>query len=66
MEELLERLSKDVDAIRETNHRTGPKSDNPLRWVGLESPNGWRLMGDLANDIQDLISLCQQNTSTTT
>lgn len=57
MDELIERLRKDVERIRGDNDRTGPLSARSLRWEGMPTnPNGWRLLGDLANDIERLLN----------
>lgn len=58
MDELIQRLKFDIDRIRIANDRTGPMSAHNLRWEGCPpNPNGWRLMGDLANDVEELIQL---------
>lgn len=55
-EEIKARLLADVERIRAARDRTGSLSLKPLRWEGTEhNPNGWRLMGDLADDIEALI-----------
>ncbi len=48
-----ERLRADMETIRQNRDRTGQLSLRPLRWVG--EPMGWRLMGDLADDIEELL-----------
>jgi len=54
---LRERLRKDVERIRGENDRTGPIAQKTIRWEGCPpNPNGWRLMGDLANDIEELLN----------
>jgi len=49
---LLVRIRMDAKRIREHGDRTGPLENKPLRWEGCTTnPNGWRLMGDLADDL---------------
>ncbi len=47
------RLRADVATIRTEGDQTGAKSGRELRWIGV--PQGWRRMGDLANDIEELL-----------
>ena len=53
MSELRERIKLDIDRIRRANDRTGKLSERIFRWIG--DPNGWRTMGDLADDLELLI-----------
>lgn len=56
-DDIIVRLRKDIETIRESGDRTGSRSRRNLRWEGMENPNGWRLMGDLANDVEKLLNL---------
>lgn len=61
---LIKRLRKDIDEIRRNQDRTGPKGNRPMRWEGTPpNPNGWRLFGDLANDLEKLLDALPQTTS---
>lgn len=52
------RLRLDIDNIRTAGDRTGAKDKKPLRWEGCPpNPNGWRLMGDMANDVELLLNV---------
>lgn len=53
-----ERLRADIQVIRTAGDRTGAKTLQPLRWVG--EPHGWRSMGDLANDIEELLAAVEE------
>lgn len=64
MEELVADLRADIATIREVRDRTGSMDSRPLRWVGCPpNPNGWRLMGDLANDLETLLNLLEEVTN---
>lgn len=51
-----QRLRLDIEEIRRTQDRTGKKSERNFRWEGMpDNPNGWRKMGDLADDLEALL-----------
>ncbi len=55
--DLKKRLALDVERIRQTDDRTGKLAERQFRWEGSSNPNGWRVMADLANDIEEALKL---------
>lgn len=54
--DLRTRLLADIADIRAKRERLDPKVKHIFRWEGLpHNPNGWRTLGDLANDIEQLL-----------
>ncbi len=54
MDEIINRLTQDIQRIRQSNDRTGKLSERVFRWEG--EPHGWRKMGDLADDLEQLLT----------
>lgn len=59
IQEAVARLRLDLDTIDQTRDRTGKLAERNLRWVG--EPNGWRTMGELAQDIELVINKLTEN-----
>ena len=56
MQEVIRRIKADIADIRKSGDRTGALALKNLRWVGMpENPNGWRTMGDLADDLEEIL-----------
>lgn len=55
-QDVMERIKLDIIRIREGQDRTSTIATRHLRWEGAAiNPNGWRLMGDLADDLEEIL-----------